>query len=325
MTKSTEPEAEGTDGQSPPSESSAQDSIYIPPPRKSKWEEPWFRWSVLGVAGLLVLTAVGVAVLFSRPIPETDYLEVYITDVPGDFSQLKLRLGGVYIDEAGHPLDLIVSEFDLLAYSGTENSLRVAAGKVPHGPHTSITIVFSSAQGLLGETWLPIQVPKKQLVVQTGEDFGTRRAGAILLDIDPDASLILTDQGFVFAPWVSNLYTQPFDEDGSGDPDDPPVDLSNNGFKRPPWGDFDQDIDDDDEDDTDDNDDGGDDDEDETTTMPCLQECDVTTTTTSSSPGDDPGLLPNPNLGGSNCDDEALGPTDDGDPTGDARNKIEGL
>jgi hypothetical protein len=279
------------------------DGIYVPPARRSRWSEPWVRWTTLGIAGTLLLGIVGAALFFSPP--SRDYVEVYITDAPYPFEKVQLHVGGVYVGEQGYPLRVHESQFDILQYRGTDRALKLASGDVPRGPHGALAVVFTQAQGYFAGQWFPIEIPHKMLMITGGLDLNSRES-AVLLDLDMEKSLVLTATGFSFRPYVTNLYTHDFTKERpEGDSHRP--DLSYNGFTDPPRTDPGQDL------------------RDvppnfpqpsspaPTTTTACIQECGTQQPPTTTTPEPEGPLGPNPFQGDPNINCHELHGSDHSD------------
>lgn len=202
--------------------------------RKALLNKKWVQWGAIGAVALLFTVIVGAVLLFAPKSRGTDYIEIYITDVPGDFDEVKLRVGGVYVGTQGHPLNVHVPEFNILAHQGPGSALKLASGHIPHGNHSQVFVVFSRAEGLLDDKWRLIPIPKTMLEVRTGLDFAETRAGAVLLDLDMDRSLVLTERGFTFQPRVGTVYLHDYEQKESDSGKNPGVDLSKDGFKSDP-------------------------------------------------------------------------------------------
>lgn len=174
------------------------------------------RWAVAATAIFILVSITSLAVLLlpDRPVEE-QYLEVYLADVPGDFEKVQLRIEGVYVGAARHPLHVEVPSLDILQYNGTERSIRVASGDIPRAEHGEVSIVFGEALGYLDGAWLPIAVPNDLLHVTTGFSLGESASSAVLLDLDMDRSLVLTSRGFEFVPHVGTLYYHDYGGDNA--------------------------------------------------------------------------------------------------------------
>jgi serine protease AprX len=199
------------------------------------WQDPKFRWMALGVTGILLVSTLGVALLFAPRGDGRRYLEVYITDFPGDFERFQLTVSGVYVGDEAYELKLDAKEFDVLQYHGTGDSLLLAYGEVPESAQDRLSLVFTRAQAYFAGQWVPIAIPHKMLTITDGLNLGAHKDGALLLDLEMERSLVLTEKGYTFEPYVKNLYEHEFPTNAAR-PDDPASrgTLAKNGFTAPP-------------------------------------------------------------------------------------------
>jgi len=205
---------------------------------RARWQNPRFRWAAIGIAGVLLASTLGVALLFAPRGDGHRYLEVYVTDFPGDFEKFQLTVAGVYVGEAAYELQLDAKQFDILQYHGADNSLLIAYGDVPEGDAGRISVVFARAQAYFAGQWVPITIPHRMLTITDGLSLGGAKDGAFLLDLEMEKSLVLTEKGYTFEPYVKSLYQHDFSQDGPAAPDGPPRgSLAKNGFTDAPQAD----------------------------------------------------------------------------------------
>lgn len=209
----------------PPTAASAEPGTDLPR-RVSKWQDPKFRWTTLGVTGiLLIATFAGVAFL-KLDKPPQQYLEVYIMD-QSSLDAFEVCVAGVYVGQDYLPLDVEHGVFNLLNYHDGQ-ALRLAKGHVNQGNHQSISVVFCGARAELAGTTVDVLLPKKMLkiVMPDALTLGASDSGALRFHVNLPGSLHLTGQGYVFYPLVDKLWYADFESDSG----DAPPDLSHNGF-----------------------------------------------------------------------------------------------
>lgn len=181
----------------------------------SFWQSKTKVWGALAVAAMLMVSFIAAIAYYwvQKSRAEEDYVEVYVTDLPADFSRIDVVLDGVYVGSQEYPLELRQSRFDLLSFHGPEDALLVAAGDVPKGDHREISLVFRSVRALLNGEYLSIGIPDAVLRVE--HDYGLATGGprAVLFDLDLDQSLQVTEFGLVFRPVVGALYIHDYDTD----------------------------------------------------------------------------------------------------------------
>lgn len=172
------------------------------------------------IAGAFVLASFGgIAIYLSQAPGPTTFVEVYITDLPADFSRLDVRIGGVYVGASKTPLELDNYRFNLLGLRGPSQALRVASGPVPTAAHEEVTIVFQSARAELDHKRIDVVVPEGALTVK--HDFGFPAGGsrALLFDIDVNESLVVSGPRIEFSPFVRSVYVHAYGTVGGGSPD----------------------------------------------------------------------------------------------------------
>lgn len=200
--------------------------------KTARWDNPWFRWSVLGVAALLLIAGVGASVFYAWRPAGSHQVAIYMTDAPTGFDRFDVKISGVYVGAAGYPLALKASQFDVLQYRGTENSLKVAEGRVPAGEYKQVSIVFVKATAYTGGQALDLPIPLKMLKITSGFELGARQSSA-LFDLDIGKSIVTTPTGLAFRPFIQNVWSQ--DSQPGTEASNPAMpDLSRNGFTNPP-------------------------------------------------------------------------------------------
>lgn len=194
------------------------------------WARPGAAVS-LSIAGLFIALALGGAAYWwlSSPGAESgDYVEVFLTDIPADMSALELTIAGVYVGEDGHALHVDAPVFDLLQLQGPTQSLRVASGFVPEGNHSTVRIVFAQAIATIAGQQVALEIPETQLNVEHGRSGLDTTSSAILFDIDVDNSVVATDGGLAFRPYVASVYVHEYNEK----PDRAPDGTADSAFTR---------------------------------------------------------------------------------------------
>lgn len=164
----------------------------------------------------------GIALYLTRDNGPSTFVEIYMTDLPADFSRLDVRIGGVYVGAAKVPLELDNFRFNLLAHQGPAEALRIASGPVPQADHQEVTIVFQSARAELDHKRIDVDIPEGALNVR--HDFGFNEGGsrALLFDIDVNESLVVSGPMIEFSPFVRSVYIHAYGALGgaSNDADD---------------------------------------------------------------------------------------------------------
>lgn len=164
------------------------------------------------VALLFVISLVaGVAYFWSqRSEGASDYVEVYVTDLPANFTKLDVRISGVYVGDPNYTLELVSSRFDLLSLRGPTDALLIAKGEVPAGDHQAIRIVFRSVRALLNGQYVDLQMPGSMLTIRHGFGLGSGSGNAFLFDINVEKSVHVTEKGLTFAPHVDAIYVHSY-------------------------------------------------------------------------------------------------------------------
>lgn len=181
--------------------------------RTSTW---WTgRRKAIGAAGAALLFVVaivaGVAYYWShRAGGPSDYVEVYVTDLPANFTKLDVRIAGVYVGDPNYTLELVTSRFDLLSLQGPSDALLIAKGSVPAGDHSAIRMVFRSVRALINGEYVDLQLPGSMLTVKHEFGLGTGSGNAFLFDINVEKSVQVTSRGLAFAPHVDAIYVHSY-------------------------------------------------------------------------------------------------------------------
>lgn len=184
------------------------------------WWHP--RRKALGATGVALLFVVsivaGVAYYWSqRASGAKDYVEVYVTDLPANFTKLDVRVAGVYVGDPNYTLELTTSRFDLLSLQGPGDALLVAKGHIPAGEHDAIRIVFRSVRALINGHYVDLQMPGSMLTVRHNFGLGAGSGNAFLFDINVEKSVKATSGGLVFAPHVDAVYVHSYRSGAAGD------------------------------------------------------------------------------------------------------------
>lgn len=168
----------------------------------------------------------GIALYLTRDPGPTTFVEIYLTDLPADFSRLDVRIGGVYVGAAKTALELDHFRFNLLALQGPGDALRIASGPVPTSSHQEVVIVFQSARAELDHKLIDVDIPESALSV--GHDFGFPAGGsrALLFDIDVNESLVVVGPRIEFSPFVRSVYVHAYGTIGGGDGAEEPAPSS---------------------------------------------------------------------------------------------------
>src|ERR1051325_2596117 len=118
------------------------------PPVPRFWTRKRRIWGAVFVASILLVSFIaGIAWYWSsRSGNDQSYVEIYVTDLPANFSRLDLRVAGAYVGAGNYSLHVDQPAFDLLALPGADDALLIASGNVPRGNHTEVRIVFQSAR-----------------------------------------------------------------------------------------------------------------------------------------------------------------------------------
>ncbi len=195
--------------------------------RANKHRGPW--WArpggivSLSVAGLFVAVALGGAAYWwmgdDGAAESGEYVEVFLTDLPANMTALELTVSGVYVGEEAHALHVDAPVFDLLQLRGPTQSLRVASGFVAEGNHSTVRIVFAQAIGTIDGQQFALEIPEAQLNLEHGRSGLDTTSSAVLFDIDVDSSVVATDGGFAFRPYVASVYLHQYDEKPDRGPD----------------------------------------------------------------------------------------------------------
>jgi serine protease AprX len=176
------------------------------------WANKKQRWTAIGIVLMFLVSIIaGVAYYWGhRASPQQDYVEVYITDLPANFTKLEVRLAGVYVGEPNHTLELLTPRFDLLSLQGPADALKIAAGHIPAGDHQAVRIVFASARANLNGAWISLDLPDQMLTIS--HDFNTQDnpSSAFLFDIDVDSSIRVEGSSLVFRPHIDAIYQHSF-------------------------------------------------------------------------------------------------------------------
>ncbi|MBI2077867.1 MAG: S8 family serine peptidase [Euryarchaeota archaeon] len=165
-------------------------------------------WVALSLSGLLVVSFIAGIVYYwnQRQATEQDYVEVYVTDLPAEFTKLDVVVEGVYVGSGSFPLVLDSPGFDLLSLHGPDEALRLASGYVPSAAHEEIRIVFESARAELNGRSIPMELPNRVLVVGHEFGLGANPASAFLFDLNVDESIRVSADGLLFEPHVDTVY-----------------------------------------------------------------------------------------------------------------------
>jgi serine protease AprX len=173
--------------------------------------------TTLSVAGMLFVASVaGLAVYWGRTAgPDHDYVEVYVTDLPANFTKLEVRIAGVFVGEPNYSLALQSPSFDLLSLRGPDDALKIASGRIPAGDHHAIRIVFKSARALLNGDWIDLNIPHGMLTVN--HDFNTKQnpSSAFLFDVNAEKSVQAEGSRLVFKPFVQSVYMHSYGKAGN--------------------------------------------------------------------------------------------------------------
>lgn len=192
------------------------------------------RWALLSLPAVGVLALTGALLLEALPNPAPagdQYVGVYLTDIPGNFEKLEVRLGGVYVGGDLYPLKLGAAALDLAAHRGPDQSILVAGGFVPHGDTSQISLLLESARGFRNGAWQSVPVPEPWLVVE--HDFSLPASGSnlLLLDINLDQSIRPAAVGYELAPVVEKVYAY---HDGAQPSDAPESAAVESAMESPP-------------------------------------------------------------------------------------------
>ena len=172
------------------------------------WKNKQRLWTFFTVTALLMSFLAGIVYYWNqRDIPpEEDYIEIFMTDLPANFTRVDVVLAGVYIGSSNHALDLVQPSFDILALQGPEDALQVANGYVPRANHTEVRLAFQSVHVSLNGVSMPLDLPDPVLLIQHDLGLGVHDGSAFLFDINLDESIVATDSGLAFRPTVDALY-----------------------------------------------------------------------------------------------------------------------
>ncbi len=199
----------------------------IPPPsimrsigftlKSDIWKNKQRMWTLFTVSALLISFLAGIVYYWNQRdiAPDEDHIEIYMTDLPANFTRVDVVLAGVYIGAANHSLTLEKPAFDLLSLRGPEGALRVASGNVPRGNHSEVRIVFESAHVSLNGASIALDLPDPVLLIGHALGLGTHDGSAFLFDINLDESIVATDHGLAFRPTVDALYIHHYGGPGS--------------------------------------------------------------------------------------------------------------
>lgn len=182
------------------------------PKRASWWTKRRKILGALGVAFLFVVSIVaGVAYYWSqRAGGPRDYIEVYVTDLPANFTKLDVRVAGVYVGDPNYTLELVTTRFDLLSLQGPGDALLVAKGNIPAGEHDAIRMVFRSVRAQINGEYIDLRMPGSMLTVRHNFGLGTGSGNAFLFDINVEKSVQATSGGLLFAPHVDAVYVHSY-------------------------------------------------------------------------------------------------------------------
>lgn len=215
-----DPSVEGREGtpSSPAAGATFSSAIRRASPRTAWrfWRNRTRLWTVI-VAGLLVVSIIAGIVYYwvERNQGEQDFVEIYITDLPANFSRVDVVLGGVYVGADNHTLVLERAAFDLLSLRGPEGALRVASGFVPRENHSEIRLVFESVRVQLNGAYIDLEVPDAALTLTHAFGIADFAGSAFLFDINLDDSILVTSTGLAFRPAVDAVYIHRYGDVGA--------------------------------------------------------------------------------------------------------------
>lgn len=196
------------------------------------WKDKQRLWTFFTVIALLISFLVGIVYYWNeRDSPEQEYVEIYVTDLPANFSRVDVVIAGVYVGADNNSLAVERPAFDLLSLRGPDGALRVAAGYVPRANHSEVRLVFQSVHVTLNGASLRLDLPDPVLVIGHPLGLGGTEGSAFLFDINLDQSIIVTDRGLAFRPVVDALYIHHYGGESTAVPGLPGADA------RPAFGD----------------------------------------------------------------------------------------
>jgi serine protease AprX len=174
-------------------------------PPNTRTKRPWI-WITAATTVALIIASVGTALILDGPDVPTSFLELYLTDLPADFSRFDVRIAAVEFGAQRLPLELDQRAFDLLSLRGPSDALRIARGTVPAGQEQDIHIRFESATLELDHKTIAVDIPDAQLTV--GHDYGLTEGAlrSVLFDIDVEDSLTIDGPSIRFEPVVQSVY-----------------------------------------------------------------------------------------------------------------------
>jgi hypothetical protein len=133
-------------------------------------------------------------------------VQVYVTDLPGDLDAVAFELAAVTVGSNEVPLRVEQSRVEISSLQGPEAALRVAQGRVPKGVDGSVSLVFSSAQGLRDGQWFELDFEQRRLVLPQGLPPGRHATQAALFDFNLQTSLVEREGKIAFQPQVQSVY-----------------------------------------------------------------------------------------------------------------------
>lgn len=137
---------------------------------------------------------------------EQTLVELYLTDLPADFSRVDVWIESASVGAGRTPLTLETPGLDLLAHRGPEQAQRVAFGYVPANSDDAIRLTFQSARAELDHKWIPLEIPNPVLLVEHEFGLDGSSARSILFDINLDESIWITGSRMQFAPTVASVF-----------------------------------------------------------------------------------------------------------------------
>lgn len=181
------------------------------------WKNKQRLWTLFIISALLISFLAGIVYYWNQRdiVPEEDHIEIYMTDLPANFTRVDVVLSGVYVGAANHSLTMEKPAFDLLALRGPEGALRVASGNVPRDNHSEVRIVFESVHVSLNGASIALELPDPVLFIGHPLGLGAHDGSAFLFDVNLDESIVATDKGLAFRPTVDALYIHHYGGAGS--------------------------------------------------------------------------------------------------------------
>ena len=199
------------------------------------WGWPWNRttWVAVLLSGLLVLSFISGIVYYynQRDAADQHFVELYVTDLPAEFTKLEIELRGVSVGTGDYPLVLETPVFDLLSLRGPTEALRVASGYVPAAEHKEIRVAFESARAELNGRWINLEIPHNVLVVGDEFGMGANPASAFLFDINVDKSIRVSADGLQFEPQIDSIVVHHYGAE-PGEPGGPTATRGPAGFSK---------------------------------------------------------------------------------------------